>query len=88
MVNSNTKSTTVKAGQPAVPFQQMRNAAAGRGLAASRGVPAETRSPSQATRPPVSDRLGTTLTFLLSLALVAGGSLVVAQIWANQAMIR
>jgi hypothetical protein len=88
MFNSNTKSTTVKAGQPA-PFQRVRNSTTDRGLTASRGVPTETRAHSQAVRPPVrADRLGTALTFLLSVALVAGGSLVVAQIWANQAMIR
>jgi hypothetical protein len=88
MFSSNTKSTTVKGGQRAL-FQRMRNSAADRGLAASRGVPAQTRAHSRAVRPPVpADRLGTALTFLLSLALVAGGSLVVGQIWANQAMIR
>jgi len=35
-----------------------------------------------------ADRLGMAVTLLLSLALVAGGSLMVAQIWANLAMIR
>jgi hypothetical protein len=88
MFSNSTKSTTVKTGQPAA-FQRVRNAVAGRGLAARRGLPADTRAHSQAVQPPVpADRLGTALTFLLSLALVAGGSLVVAQIWANQAMIR
>jgi hypothetical protein len=84
MFGNNTKSTTVKAVQPA-PFQRVRNAAADRGFAANRGVPADTRAHSQAVQPPVpADRFGTALTFLLSLALMAGGSLVVAQIWANQ----
>jgi len=88
MFSNSTKSTTVKAGQPAT-FRRVRNAAADRGLAATRGLPADTRAHSQAVQPPVpADRLGTALTLLLSLALVAGGSLVVAQIWANQAMIR
>jgi hypothetical protein len=88
MLSNNTKSTSVRAVQPA-PSQRVRNAAADQGFAASRGVPADMRARSQTVQQPVpADRFGTALTFLLSLALVAGGSLVVAQIWANQAMIR
>jgi hypothetical protein len=34
------------------------------------------------------DFLGTAVTLLLSLALMAGGSLMIAQIWAHLAMIR
>lgn len=88
MFSNNTKPTTVKIGSAAA-FQRARNATAERGLPASRGLPIDTRARSQAVQPPVpADRFGTALTLLLSLALVAGGSLVVAQIWANQAMIR
>jgi len=88
MFSNNTKSTSVKAGQTA-PFQGVRDAAVGRGAAANRGVRADTRGRLQVVRPPVpADRFGTALTFLLGLALMVGGSLVVAQIWANQAMIR
>jgi len=88
MFNNNTKSTNVRAVQSA-PSQRLRNAAADRGFAASRRVPADTRTRSQAMQPQMpADRFGTALTLLLSLALMAGGSLVVAQIWANQAMIR
>ncbi len=77
MFSNSTKSTTVKAGQPAA-FRRVRNAAADRGLAATRGLPADTRAHSQAVQPPVpADRLGTALTLLLSLALrsrrLAGG---------------
>jgi|HubBroStandDraft_1064217.scaffolds.fasta_scaffold670449_1 hypothetical protein len=88
MFSNKTKSTTVRSVQPA-PSQRVRNAAPGQGFAASRGVSVDTRARSQAVQPQVpADRFGTALTFLLSLALMAGGSLVVAQIWANQAMIR
>jgi hypothetical protein len=88
MLNDSTKSTNVKAGRPAV-FQTAREATAGRGLQASRGLPADARAASQAAAPSVpADRLGMAVTLLLSLALVAGGSLMVAQIWANLAMIR
>lgn len=88
MFSNNTKSISVRSVQSA-PSQRVRNAAADRGFAASRGVPVDTRARSQAVQPQVpADRFGTALTFLLSLALMAGGSLVIAQIWANQAMIR
>jgi hypothetical protein len=86
--SNDTKPITVKTG-PAAGFQRARNATAERGFPASRGLPIGTRARSQAVQPPVrADRFGTALTLLLSLALVAGGSQVVAQIWANQAMIR
>jgi len=87
MLNNSIKSTTVKAGRPAP--QSARSATAGRGLQANRGVPVETRASSLAATPSThADRLGTAVTLLLSLALVAGGSLMVGQIWANLAMIR
>jgi hypothetical protein len=35
-----------------------------------------------------ADRIGTAVALLLSLALMAGGSLMVAQIWTHLAMIR
>ena len=89
MFSQNTKSTIVKAAQPA-RFQLLRRAAADRGLAASRGVTAATRTPSRTVRQQSAptERVGTAITFLLSLVLVVSGSMVVAQIWANQAMIR
>jgi len=87
MLNNSIKSTTVKAGRPAP--QSARSATAGRGLQVSRGFPADARAASQALAPSKpADRLGTAFTLLLSLALVAGGSLMVGQIWANLAMIR
>ncbi len=88
MFSNSTKSTTVKAGQPAA-FRRVRGAAADRGLPASRGLPADTRADSRAAQPPAfADRLGTAVTLLLGLALMAGGALTIAQIWTNQAMIR
>jgi hypothetical protein len=88
MFSNDTKSTAIKAGRPA-PFQSGRDATTQRGFLASRGFPVDPRASSQAADLPApADRLGTALTFLLSLALLAGGSLVVAQIWAHQAMIR
>ncbi len=88
MYNDNTKSTAVKAGRPAL-FSSERNAAAERGLPASRGLPSDARAASQAVKHTVpTDRLGTVFTLLLSVALVAGGALTIAQIWTNLAMIR
>jgi len=88
MYNDNTKSTAVKAGRPA-PFPSERNAAAERGLPATRGLPIDARASSQAVKQPApTDRLGTVVTLLLGIALVAGGALAVAQIWTNAAMIR
>ncbi|MGZ3620935.1 MAG: hypothetical protein ACXVAA_10565 [Candidatus Binataceae bacterium] len=88
MLSNNTKSTIVKAARPAV-LQSERNATAGRGLQASRGLPVETRASAQTANQRVpADRLGSAITLVLSLALVIGGSLMVAQIWANLAMIR
>ena len=88
MFSNSSKSTTVKTGRPAA-LQTTRNATAGRGLQASRGLPIGTRASSQAAAPSVHvDRIGAAVTLLLSLALMAGGSLMVAQIWANLAMIR
>jgi len=88
MLTNITKSANVKAGRAAV-LQCTRNATAGRGIPASRGLAADTRAHSPAAeRSAPADRIGTAVTLLLSLALVAGGSLMVAQIWANLAMIR
>ncbi|HVA79542.1 MAG TPA: hypothetical protein VNF29_01300 [Candidatus Binataceae bacterium] len=84
-----TASTAIKAA-PRALFQSVRNAAAGRGLQASRGLTVGAPAYSQAAQPsvPAADRIGVAVTLLLSLALMAGGSLMVAQIWANLAMIR
>ena len=88
MLGNNTKSTPVKAARPAM-LQSARNATAGRGLQAGRGLPVEPRASAQtANRGLPADRLGSAVTLVLSLALVIGGSLMVAQIWANLAMIR
>jgi hypothetical protein len=88
MVSDNSKSTAVKGGRPAL-FQSGRSATAERGLPASRGLPVDARAASQAVKHPVpTDRLGTAFTLFLSVALVAGGALMVAQIWTNLAMIR
>jgi hypothetical protein len=35
-----------------------------------------------------TDRLGTVVTLLIGIGLVAGGALAVAQIWTNLAMVR
>ena len=88
MFGNSIKSTTVKTGRPAV-LQTTRNAIVARGLNASRGLPVGAQAYSQAGQPPVpADRIGTAVALLLSLALVAGGSLTVAQIWAHLSMIR
>ena len=84
MLNNSIKSTNVNAGRPAL--QRARDATAARGLQASRGLPADARASLAPAKP--ADRLGTAFTLLLSLALVAGGSLMVGQIWTNLAMIR
>jgi hypothetical protein len=87
MLNNRIKSANVKAGRP--ELQSAREATAGRGLQASRSLPANARASSQALAPSKpGDRLGTAFTLLLGLALAAGGSLMVGQIWANLAMIR
>jgi hypothetical protein len=88
MFGKSNKSTTIKSGRPAA-LQTTRNATAGRGLQASRGVPVgmQVSSPA-AERSLPTDRLGVAVTLLLSLALTAGGALMVSQIWANLAMIR
>lgn len=88
MLSKTTRSTTVNAGR-SVTLQSARNATAVRGFQASRSLPAGTRASSQAAASSTpTDRLGSAVTLLLSLALLAGGSLMVAQIWANLAMIR
>jgi len=88
MFSNSDKSTTVKAGRPAV-LQTTRDATAPRGLNASRGLPIDARAYSRAAQPSVSaDRIGTAVTFVLGLALVAAGSLMAAQIWTHLAMIR
>jgi hypothetical protein len=87
MLNNRIKSANVKAGRP--ELQRAREAMAGRGLQASRGFLADVRASSQALAPSKpADRLGTAFILLLGLALAAGGSLMVGQIWANLAMIR
>ena len=96
MFNPKTKSTAKSAEAtpsktaPRALFQSVRNATAGRGLQASRGLCVGAPAYAQATQPSVApaDRIGAAVTLLLSLALMAGGSLMVAQIWANLAMIR
>ena len=88
MLGNNTKSTTVQAARPAM-LQSERNATAGRGLQATRGLPLETRASARTASHGVpAERLGSAVTLVLSLALAIGGSLMVAQIWANLAMIR
>jgi hypothetical protein len=88
MSSNNSKSTTVKAARPPV-LQSARNATAWRGLQATRGLPVQTRASARTANERVpADRLGSAVTLVLSLALVIGGSLMVAQIWANLAMIR
>ena len=87
MLNNRIKSTNVNVARPGL--QLARAAAAGRGFQASRGLSDDARASSQArTLAKPADRLGTAFTLLLSLALLAGGSLMVGQIWANLAMIR
>ena len=96
MFSSKTKSTaksteaTPSKATPRTLFQSVRNAAARRGLQATRGLSVGAPASSQAAQPsvPPADRVGAAVTLLLSLALMAGGSLMVAQIWANLAMIR
>jgi hypothetical protein len=89
MLSDNTKSTTVNAGRPAT-LQSARNATAARGLQANRGAPAaDIRASSLTAKSSApADRLGTVVTLLIGIALVAGGSLMVGQIWANLSMIR
>jgi hypothetical protein len=87
MLNNRIKSASVKAGHPAL--QSAREATAGRALQASRGLSGDARASSPVLAPSKpTDRLGTAVTLLLSLALVAGGWLMVGQIWANLAMVR
>jgi hypothetical protein len=88
MYTKNSKSTALKTERPAL-LQSERDATTERGLLATRGAPIGARASLRTTtRPTPTDRLGKTFTFLLSLALLAGGSLVIAQIWANLAMVR
>ncbi len=88
MFGNSIKSTTVKAGRPAV-LQTARDATGARGLQARRGLSIGARAYAQAAQPSVpADRIGTAVVLMLSFALVAGGSLIVAQIWAHLAMIR
>jgi hypothetical protein len=89
MFNNSIKSTTLKAGRTAA-LQTTRTATAARALLANRGLPAGARTQSPAAQQTVSpaDRVGAAVTVALSLALVAGGSLMVAQIWTHLAMIR
>jgi hypothetical protein len=88
MFSNSTKPIAAKAGRPAA-LPTTRNATAARGLNASRGLPGDAREYSQPAQPSVAaDQIGTAVTLLLSLALMAGGSLMVAQIWAHLAMVR
>ena len=88
MSNNNTKSANTTIGRPAV-LGSVRSAIAGRGLSAIRGIPVEPRSAAPAAeRTASADRIGAAVTVALSVALLAGGSLMVAQIWANLGMIR
>lgn len=88
MYSKNSKSTALKTGRPAL-FQSERDATTERGLLATRGAPLDARASLRTTtRPASTGWLGATFTFLVSLALLAGGSLVIAQIWANLAMVR
>jgi hypothetical protein len=88
MYSKNTKSTALKTERPA-QLQSRREVTTERGLLASRGSSIDARASLRAaTRPASVDRLGTTFTFLLSLALLAGGSVLIAQIWTNLAMVR
>jgi hypothetical protein len=85
---NNTKPTTIKAGRPAA-LRHARGATALRWLQARRGLSTNVREDSRpAPRPVLADRIGTALIFLLSVGLVSVGALMIAQIWANQAMIR
>jgi hypothetical protein len=87
MFSNKTKSAESTASKAVL--QSVRYATAARGLRASRGLPVGTRVSSPAAAPSMgADRIGAAVTLLLSLALVAGGSFMVAQIWANLAMIR
>jgi len=88
MFSNSTKPIAAKAGRSAA-LQTTRNATAARGLDASRSLPIGARVGSQTAQPSVAaDRIGTAVTLVLSLALMASGSLMVAQIWAHLAMIR
>ncbi|HEY2525697.1 MAG TPA: hypothetical protein VGI29_11610 [Candidatus Binataceae bacterium] len=88
MLTNNTKSTNSASGRPAL-LRSVRSAIAGRGLRAVRGLPTEPRSTApSAERAASAERIGAAVTAALSLALLVGGSLMVAQIWANLGMIR
>jgi hypothetical protein len=88
MLTNNTKSTNAASGRPAA-LRSVRSAIAGRGLSSIRGIAVEPRSAAPAAeRAASADRIGWAVTLALSLALVAGGSLMVTQIWANLGMIR
>jgi hypothetical protein len=85
-----TKNTTtaLKTGRSAL-LQSERDATTERGLLATRGAPFDARASLRtATRPLPANRFGTVVTYLLSFALLAGGSFVIAQIWTNLAMVR
>ena len=88
MLTNNTKSTNAAGGRPAL-LPSVRGAIAGRGLRAARGLRTEPRSAAPAAeRAASAERIGVAVTVALSLALLAGGSLTVAQIWGNLGMIR
>jgi hypothetical protein len=79
--------TAVKAGRPSV-LQSARDATAVRPLNVSRGLPTGAQAFSPAAHPSASDRLGTAIAFVLSLALAVGGAAMLGRIWANLSMIR
>jgi hypothetical protein len=84
---SDIKPTAVKAGQSSV-FQSARYATAVRRQNVSRSLPKAVQTALPAAHPSASDRLGTAITFVLSLALAVGGAAMLGRIWANLSMIR
>jgi hypothetical protein len=79
--------TAAKAGRSSV-LQSARNATAVRPLNVSRGLPTGAQALSPAAHSSTSDRVGTAIAFVLSLALAVGGAAMVGRIWGNLAMIR
>lgn len=80
--------TALKTGRTA-QLQSERDAKTERGFLATRGAPSHARaSLRSASRPVRANPFGTVATYLLSFALLAGGSFLIAQIWTNLAMVR
>ena len=88
MSNNNVKSASAATGRPPAVLRSMRSAIAGPGLSAIRGLRAAPRSCAPAAERAAANRIGAAVTVALSVALLAGGALMVAQIWANLGMIR